>query len=312
MRYKLLMKILLLTALLLTGLTDAMALERILVPGTRVEVDVPKGFVLSPAFTGLQHKEYRAAIVINEVPNPYLEFNRLYSDDNLAKDNMELLSRERYDRDGLTGQLLKVRQLINNEVFTRWIIITGDTRESVMIAGYYPRKNTQQFETVIKETLARAFWDSARILDHFTGLGFRIDDVPGLRIAARMNNNLIFTKNGRLPDQYYTDALLIVSFRPYEDTLKFNEQFAEAQFNKITLLNDHHIDETKQLFLGALDTISIEGTGAHRYLGYNVAALQIMSKAETGMLVAQGFTGLAHRENDFEVFRTTIGTFRTE
>ncbi len=282
------------------------------IQGTRVLLSAPDEFKPSLHFPGVRHEKLTAAIVVNEIPSSYINFSRQYNDASLDKTGMELISRENIESDGLSGQLLLVKQLQRGIRYERWILITGDTNESVMIAGYYPVKNRRSLRGPIEKALRSALWDSARDLDHFDGLGFRIDDVPSLRIVTRMSNSLVFTETGRMPDLYYTDALLMMSLKPVPEGAKLNERFAQDQFMKITLLENHNLTLTQSKSVAGIRGVVIEGTGRHRHLGYEVAVMQIILETDSGFFVAQGFTKLDDMENDFDVFRATISSFRLE
>ncbi len=282
------------------------------VQGTRAILTAPDGFGPSEYFPGLQHNSVTAAIVVNEIPNSYLEFSRQYSNIGLEKTGMTLISREHVEKDGLSGQLILVKQDMRGKRYERWILVTGDTNESVMIAAYYPANLRHQFRESLEKTLRDSLWDSSRELDHYDGLGFRIDDVPSLRVVTRMSNSLIFTETGRLPDLYYTDALLMMSLRPVPEGVTLEESFALEQFERITLLQEHDLDVIQSKTIAGKPGIVVEGKGRHRHLGYDVAVMQIIIETESGFFVAQGFTKLDDMENDFDVFRATIGSFRLE
>lgn len=300
------------SALLILACAVKADAETVQIPGTRVVLNVPADFELSESFAGVQHKREKAAIAVTEVPDSYLEFTRTYTDDALRRKGYRVLRRQRMDRDGLSGQLIVVEQSLAEQKFERWIAITGDTKESVVIAAYFPARLAARFRDAIERALASAFWDSAQVLDHFAGLGYRLDDVPDLRVASRLNNNLVFTGTGRLPDQYYTGALMFVNFLPYPTGTRLGKEFAIDQFNKISLLSGHHIDSIQMQKLRGTDAIVIEGSGTHSHLGYAIAAFQVIAMTPTGALMAQGFTTLDNRENDFDVFKNTIGSFRLE
>lgn len=289
--------------------SHGMALQ---IQGTRVTLTPPDNFKPSLYFPGVQHSSIVSAIVVNEVPSSYIQFSRNYSAAGLAKSEMRLIKRELLERDGLSGQLLSVRQILRGVEYERWILITGDTRESVMVAGYFPIANARKLRAPIEQALRSSFWDSSRSLDHFDGLGFRVDDVPNLRVVTRMSNSLVFTETGRMPDLYYTDALLMMSLKPVPEGTALNEDFALGQFKRITLLENPSIGLTQSKSIAGVPSVIIEGTGKHRHLGYEVAVMQVIMETHSGFFVAQGFTKLDDRENDFDVFRTTLSSFRLE
>ncbi|MFK8029307.1 MAG: hypothetical protein AB8G18_03645 [Gammaproteobacteria bacterium] len=280
--------------------------------GTRVSLEVPEGFVPSSIFPGVQHEGMTAAIIVSEMPSSFIEHSRQYNEAGLAKSNMKLLTRQSIDKDGLSGVLLSVEQTLRGIDYERWIFITGDTTESVEIAGYFPVKHSAQMRQPIQQALRHALWDSARPLDHFDGMGFRIDDVPSLRVVTRMSNSLVFTETGRMPDKYYIDALLMVTLKSVPDDTKLSKEFAESQFNKITLIENHELEVTQRRSVADSSAVIIEGKGRHRYLGYQVAVMQLILETDSGFLIAQGFTNLEDMRNDFEVFLATISSFRLE
>jgi hypothetical protein len=163
----------------------------------------------------------------------------------------------------------------------------------------------------MEHALKASLWDSAQFLDHFDGLEFRIDDVPGLRIATRVSRNVVFTDTGRMPDRYYTGPLLLMGWTSGVEVADKRE-FAERRFLNNTLLDEPSLGELKAVHFGGLDGFEAVGSGKHRHLGYPVSSLVLILFDDTGYFVARGYSDNLRAERNFSLFRTIVSSFRRQ
>ncbi len=283
--------------------------ERVGVVGTRVLIEPPAGFVRAADFAGFVNPSNRAVISVSEVPASYLDMDKRFTDSALLTKELSVVSRELLEKDGLRAQLIKAEQKLGNSLVVKWMLLTGDVAESVIITASY-LASAGNLDAAFEKALRDAVWESSQTLNHFEGLGFKLNEIPGLRISTRVSNTVIFTRDGRLPDQYYTGPMLIVRWQGLpdgapEDARAHSEDF----FRGIEMLKDKRIDDTIRTRVERLRGYEVIGEGRHRFLGYPVAVLQSIAYDDDRFFVAQGLGQAADREKHFDLFRTVIGTF---
>ena len=248
---------------------------------------------------------------MSELPEPYIELSRRFEDGRMRARDLEVVSREPLEKDGLRAQLIKARQTGRGERSMKWLLVTGDMNESMVVTGTFPLGSAAALDRSIEAALRDLVWESSQSLNHFEGLSFRLSEIPGLRISTRVSNTVVFTRDGRLPDKHYTGPLLIVRFADYEkDAIAPKERRAHAEefFRDIEMLEGAEIDETTGVLVARLRGYEVTGRGQHRFRGYRVSVLQTIAYDDERFFVAQGFGEAGRSDENFDLFRTVIGS----
>lgn len=289
------------------------AADRINVPGTRVDMDPPDGYVLATDFPGFISSNPRSTITVVEVPSSFIELTQRYDDDGLRREGIAVSDRRQFERDGLRAVIITGEENADSRPLIKKMFMTGDVAESLVVTASYLKKDAPRIADSLEHTLRNLLWDSSRLLDHFDGIGFRLKEIPGLRVATRVSNSIIFTRDGTLPDQYYTGQMLIVGWSK-GDVTKIGDKraYAEKRFRDVALLLKAHIDNTESVTRDGVDGFETVGKGTHRHLGFEVAAYQLMLNYPDRILLAQGFANVKDPEAAFDQFRTIMGTISTD
>lgn len=306
------MSVRILICLLLLSLSAPALAQRSAVPGTRLYLDPPAGFIPSPEFPGFINPAARASISVTEIPAPLLDALEAYGAEGLRKKGIAVISTDTFEKDGLRAMLMRGEQGTGSQRMVKLFLVTGDASESVIVTASYAKRFGADLDTRLWASLRDATWDSSQMLDHFDGLGFSLKEVPGLRIATRVSNSVIFTRDGRLPDQYYTGQMLIVGWvKGLTPAIEERRAFAEKRFLATALLTDVQIDNTESTTINGLSGFTTTGTGNHRHLGYATVSYQVVLFAEDGILIAQGLTDSKVGDSSVALFRTVVGTLKT-
>ncbi len=283
------------------------------IPGTRVTMDAPPSFSLAADFPGFVSRDLQATISVEELPSSFVEVSAEYDDDALERQGIAVLARTTLERDGLRSILIEGEQSIRKRKISKLMLLTGDVGESLLITATWFSSDQKKVGAALRRSLREAEWDASIALDHFGGLGFRLKDIPGLNVATRASNSIIFTHGGRLPDRFYTGAMLVVGWSKGDvKTVTNRKLFAHQQFENIRLLNDAKIDETEYLELDGRTAIEVTGSGQHKHLGYDLNVYQIIVPYDTRFLMAQGFAGGNEPLEVFEKFRAVMSSLTTD
>ncbi len=287
--------------------------EPVRVPGTRVWMEIPPGFELAADFQGVVGTTDKVTITVAEVPSPFVDLNNAYNDNRLQNKDVVVSTRRSLERDGLRATLISGKQTLPRQTLIKKILLSGDVSESLLVTATYLDADAERLDPIIEQTLATLTWDSSRDLDHFDGLGFRLKEIPGLRVATRAGNSVIFTEDGKLPDQYYTGQMFIVGWSKGDiGEIKDTRAFSIGRFKGIQLMEKIEIDNVGAVTIDETPGFEIVGRGRHRHLGFNVAAFQTMITYEDRFLMAQGFSSLKEPEAAYDQFRTIMSTLSTD
>lgn len=110
----------------------------VLLPGSRISLDVPEGFDLDPATGGFQSPDGRSAIFANEVPGSVYSTMRSFSAEEFQKNGMMLHGHERETVDGWPARLYRATQPVTGAELLRLLLVFGDSGTSVILTAITP------------------------------------------------------------------------------------------------------------------------------------------------------------------------------
>src|SRR5207247_1481179 len=96
------------------------------IPGTKVSLEPPKGFVRAARFTGFQQTDLQASIMVTEIPGPMAEVAKGTSKAVLATRGMSLISEQTEKIGGREARVVKVSQKAAGIEFLKWMLLMGD------------------------------------------------------------------------------------------------------------------------------------------------------------------------------------------
>ena len=144
MKQEILTLALIITPLLAWLQDDQVSTEQILdsnyvaIPGTRISLFPPDGFVLANKFAGLKHPELGASIMVAEMDKSINTIKKGFTKEGFASQGMELLNSSEEYIDNEKALLYKANKKTGGLVFSKWILIFGDNSSSVMLSGTFP------------------------------------------------------------------------------------------------------------------------------------------------------------------------------
>jgi hypothetical protein len=148
-----------------------------------------------------------------------------------------LLSRKEISLNGRPGILLHLRQEISSVDVLKWLVVTGNEKETVFIAGVFPEQVKARWSSDMERSVLSAKWGTESETDTLAGLNFSFNNDPSLKVASRFPNGVILTKDG---DALSDGPLFILNSSSSEaiipDIKKFaNELIQTAQVSGIAI-----------------------------------------------------------------------------
>ncbi|MDD2792896.1 MAG: hypothetical protein PHD73_06935 [Sediminibacterium sp.] len=189
----------LLVLLMLGHLACAQSGKRIQVAGTKCSLIPPAGFTTATTFSGFQEKASGASIMINEMPAPYADILKGFTEDALKTRGMTLTGKSSIQRSDSEMTLLRVTQVANDITYMKQILILGYAAGTVLVNGTYPAA-AKEMDSLIQEALLTTVYDSAQQLNLEATVPFQIDVTrTALKPARYISGSLLYTVDGQIP-----------------------------------------------------------------------------------------------------------------
>jgi hypothetical protein len=285
--------------------------QPIRVTGTSVAVAPPPGFVPSSRFPGFERADLQSSLMVTEIPGPVADVSRGMTADNLATRGMTLISSTRQFVDGRQALLLKVSQAASGMTVHKWMIVSGDTRTTVMIVGTFPKDYESQIGDVMRDSLLTARWAvAAAPPDHFEGLSFRVSSTTSLKIAGRMSNMLMLTESGRMGPQGPTAALFVVGTSLAPVDLSDLKAFATTRASQTKQLKGVRVSEQGATAIGNEAAYELVAEGTDISTGRPVTLYQVVLPDAQGYVLMQGMVASTRAATMVPEFRKAAQTFR--
>lgn len=202
------------------------------VPGTRVTLQPPEGFIPAERFTGFQRAEAHASIVVVQLEAPFAEMEGRLTAEAFAAQGMRVRGSEQIAVDSMRGRLVAVTQEARGESFDKWALMFGDGDVTVIITATYPQSAADSLSEPMRRAVLSARLGDTVQADPMAGLDFRISEGSRLRIATRVGNTLLLNETGHLPNPGPASPFLAVGASASQANLDDLEAFARRRITQ--------------------------------------------------------------------------------
>ncbi len=245
-----------------------------IVPGTRVSLVPPEGFVLADRFTGYVCDGDRASIIVTEIPGDFFELAANFTNPTeLEKKDLLWLNTERVTVALHQAFLIKAQQTIYDIDFIKWILLLGNETESVILIATIPKNLETQYLENLKQSLLTTSWDRERSSPLNEDLAFTVDEYGDLKLAKQVTNALLYTKNGVFPTPSIDDPIFVVVpsvVQQFDDP----EPFATERILAIANIIDLEIKNSQSVIINNLK-------------GYEIIALGLEIRSQQSIVIYQ-------------------------
>ncbi|MGD1946943.1 MAG: hypothetical protein ACFB0A_11945 [Croceivirga sp.] len=280
----------------------------IAIAGTKISMVPPQAFTVAANFAGFQQDESGASIMVLDLPGPFSEVSKAFTEEGLKSQGMTFVASESLDFQGLDGMLLTVQQEAYGQLFQKHILAFGNDKETVLINGTFPSDKIELHEPV-RDALLTTFYDSTKEIDPFGTVDFEISsDGGGLIFAKSMASSLIFNKDGKLPSQSEDQANFIVGKAFSETLVTDKKQFASARLGQLPIEIDSII-ATTSVEIDGLPGIEIIADGRNPQNNNEEKVYQVMLFEETLYYIMLGSCEGNFGEN-IKMFQNMAKTFK--
>ena len=250
----LLVIILLMVYFSLTGqikISNRLTSEHVNIPGTKISLIPPSGFVKATNFLGLQDDRSGSSIMIIEIPGPFLEATKGFTKEGLLSQGVVLKDVQNFTINDLPAILITGQQNAHGNSYTKYIFSFGTGNETVMINGTFPQKSVNM-GVEIRKSILSAYFDANKKIDPFETVDFKIKpEKANLKFAKSVMNSLVFNRDGNMPSQAVDKTSFIVAKAFSNVTIVDKSQFSINRLKQTPYVVEK-IETTEEITIGGL------------------------------------------------------------
>jgi hypothetical protein len=131
------------------------------VSGTGVTLIVPAGFSAARDFPGIARATDLSSVMVTELDVPLALASEAFAPDALARRDIEVASTTPVVVDGHSTQLIQATQRIGEMRFSKWFLLLGDDKHSVLLTATTPSDREAQHRDALVHVLETAQWNAS-------------------------------------------------------------------------------------------------------------------------------------------------------
>ncbi|MEM1136660.1 MAG: hypothetical protein AAGI07_12555 [Bacteroidota bacterium] len=185
--------------------------NHVLINGTNISMIPPPNFNQTANFKGFLNSEDRATmIMVMEIPGPYKEIVKGFTDDMLVTRGMKLSEKVDLQISDYSALLITLEQDANGLLYEKSILVYGDSTATTMVNGVY-LKDSIETGKAIQKSIKSVVIDTVLVVNPREALPYEVNEQVGnLKFANVMGNSMLFSRDGKIPTESEEMVLLFV------------------------------------------------------------------------------------------------------
>lgn len=299
----------LLSFLGVSGISGALAEP---VPGSRISMDKPAGFEKASNFVGFQKAASGASIMVSEIPGPYKQVTAGFNEAGLASRGMKLVSKTPQPVGNLEGMLVEVSQSANGTEFHKWMLAFGDASSCILVTSCHPAELDKELsEPLRKAVLSSQFNSSAPLPSAQNDLNFTVSPQGGFKLAGRIQNVLIFNKQGQLPKAPAPRAAGFVAGQAFNDlAIDDPAQYSRRRLRQTAGMSNFEILSEKDIEIAGLKGRELLAQADDQKIKEKSFIYHLMLFGKGSYFIMQGICPATERSQNEEAFRSLSKSFK--
>lgn len=281
------------------------------IPGTKISMNPPPGFIAADHFPGFFHPEADSSIMITEMPGPYSEITKGFNKVDLSAQGMRLIGKKPATVCENDGLLIHISQAVQNRQYEKWIVAFGSQNDTRLVTAIFPQELRDRLSNALRSSILgiRCSYDSDSNL--LEGLTFSISSTPKMKFAGRMGNNIAMTKDGAFPTKNETDPLLLAG-ASISQGLKTDSRksFAIKRIQQTATLQNIHVLDIREITIDNLPGYEIMARGTVKNHGGACSAYQVILYGETDYYLIVGIVSADEKADYLPAFQQIAMTFK--
>jgi hypothetical protein len=280
------------------------------VRGSKVSLIKPTGFTTADKFPGFQQDSTQGSIVVTEIPASYQQVVVGFTAANLKTRGMTQIGREKITIDGNPGLLLQIAQAANGTTYRKWIAIFGDVNETVTIVATLPQDGKLSLFRSLKNSVTSAKWNKTKVVDPFADLKYAVTATPDLKFAKRIQNALLYTKNGAIPAADPNDPILVVTQALSTVVVIDPKEYSQKRLTQTQQAKNIEIIATDPVTIGGLQGYEIVANAIDASTNKPIVVYQVMLFEGQTYYIIQGLVDSNAKSKYLPEFKKISTSFR--
>lgn len=279
------------------------------IQGTSVNIDPPEGYTESERFAGFMNEETASSIVISELPAPYNQAIKGFSDEQLMKEKgMSLLKKSQVTISAHKGVLFHIEQPAYGLLFKKWILVVEYDKKTILIVASYP-ETAQQQEAFLKEATLNVKLSEAS--DPLDALGFSIIPEAPFEIANTFAKQIILTPGGHFPVKNKRDPLMVIGLSLTDEMpIPNKRQFAENRIKQVKAVDNVTIRKSVPINIGNLSGYETIASAKKSESNLSLTVYQVILFDGSGYSITQGLLPESEESKYLPIIRNIANTFK--
>jgi hypothetical protein len=259
-------------------------------------------------FPGLQRAEMGASIMVTEIPAPYAKMKEGINAEGLATRGVSVTGVETVRLADREGVLMAGTQTAQGIVFKKWMLLFGDSTNSVMVMATFPLELSDQLSGQMRAAVVSSRWAPDTEVGVFEGLAFRVEPTAKLHISNRVSNLLLLAKPGHkgvVPPQ---DPLMVVGTSLSEVEIDDVESFSRERLKQTAQISDIEYRNGRRVSVNGMNGYEVVATAKDARSGAPLFVYQAVLLETDRYFILQGFVGSERGDEYLAEFRAVTDT----
>ncbi len=278
-----------------------------------LSIDQPTGFVRAERFNGLQQEETGSSVVLVVLPGPFEKVSAGMNQENLAKRNILLHTRENTQIEGTSGVLLDVEQSAYGRTFRKWILVYGNSESTTLVTANYPAEMIVELSDMLRKIVlsvkGAAKGKPSKPL-FVVGKAKTLKPIVGI---AAMGKVVAYSTSGKLPRAFPGEAMFLVAPSLGSPLITEHEKAALSRLNSLADTKIKKVKKTSDVQIDGMKGIEIlaDGRAVKDDLAISIYMVMLFPK-EGGYFLMNGTTAQANPDHAaaMDDFRSLAYSFK--
>jgi hypothetical protein len=231
---------------------------------------------------------------------------------NLKTRGMTQIGKEKITIDGNPGLLLQLTQSANGTTYRKWIAIFGDANETVTIVATLPQDRQQSLFRSLKNSVISAKWNKTKVVDPFADLKYAVTATPDLKFARRIQNSLLYNKDGVVPATDPNDPILVVSQAISTVVVSDPKEYSQKRLALTQQAKNIEIVSTEPVTIGGLQGYAIVANAVDVATNKPILVYQVMLFEGQTYYIIQGLVDSNAKSKYLPEFKKIATSFRKQ
>ena len=256
-------------------------------------------------------EEAASSVLITEIPGPFSKVSEGFTAAGFATKGITFISREEVKEKPNAGLLLKLSQQAYGRLFLKWIFVFGSETDTFMVTATFPQELEQQLSIEMKKSVLSSRLSSESQIDPYAGLLFRVKNSSAFKVAKRISNMVLMTKDGIFSPKPNPDPVFIVGSSVSQGmAIDDKEAFSVKRIKTIGTMTNVEIINTSSIEIDGLKGFEIIANSIHKKSQDAKFVYQIIIFGDTDYYIMQGIAPRSEKERYVKEFKNIALSFK--